>query len=116
MRMIGTALLQTRWVGACGQSTSFAVYPRYNGKALGVSGSSQGGALSIITAALDKRVTCLRLCILLCATLWRLSMIEPVDGYIIFTNKAIRDKNQLELAAYYDAVNFASRLSVPAWV
>lgn len=31
--------------------------PQYNGKALGVTGSSQGGALSVITAALDPRVT-----------------------------------------------------------
>ena len=34
--------------------------PQYNGKALGVTGSSQGGALSVITAALDPRVTFFR--------------------------------------------------------
>ena len=31
--------------------------PQYNGQALGVTGSSQGGALSVMTAALDSRVT-----------------------------------------------------------
>ena len=31
--------------------------PEYNGKSLGVTGSSQGGALSVITAALHKQVT-----------------------------------------------------------
>ena len=40
------------WV-PCGRSISCS--PQCNGKTLGVTGSSQGGALSMVTAALDKR-------------------------------------------------------------
>src|SRR5574344_158052 len=46
-------------VGALRAVDVICSLPQYNGKALPVTGSSQGGALSIITAALDSRVTCL---------------------------------------------------------
>lgn len=39
------------------RSDFYAGLPEYNGKSLGVTGSSQGGALSVITAALHKQVT-----------------------------------------------------------
>lgn len=44
-------------VGALRAVDFICSLPQYNGKALGVTGSSQGGALSVITAALDSRVT-----------------------------------------------------------
>lgn len=46
-------------VGALRAVDVICSLPQYNGQALAVTGSSQGGALSIITAALDARVTCL---------------------------------------------------------
>ena len=90
--------------------------PQYDGKNLAVTGGSQGGALSIVTAALDSRVK------------W-LGAFYPaicdVTGYlngraggwphyfdksgIAFNNK----KEKLETVGYYDVVNFARRLSQP---
>ena len=102
-------------VGALRAVDFICSLPQYNGKALGVSGSSQGGALSIITAALDKRVTCLAavhpaMCDFMAA------QYDRACGWPhYFYKQSNPDKNQLEVSRYYDAVNFASRLSVPAW-
>lgn len=87
--------------------------PQYDGKNLGVIGGSQGGALAIATAALDKRV------IALAASYPALS---DMAGYTadraggwphFFKDTKYRTKERLETAAYYDTVNFARRLKVP---
>lgn len=87
--------------------------PQYDGKNLGVIGGSQGGALAIATAALDKRV------IALAASYPALS---DMAGYTadraggwphFFKETKYRTKERLETAAYYDTVNFARRLRVP---
>ena len=89
--------------------------PQYNGKALGVTGSSQGGALSIITAALDSRVTCL-------------APVHPalcdLEGY--FAGRACGWPHyyyysqggtdaQRYTTRYYDTANFARLVKVPGW-
>lgn len=90
--------------------------PEYDGTNLGVTGGSQGGALSIITAALDPRVKYL-------AAFY--PALCDVTGYlkgraggwphlfdknnIAFNNK----KDKLETVKYYDVVNFARLLKVP---
>ena len=92
--------------------------PQFDGTNLAVTGGSQGGALSIITASLDKRVKFLgayypALC--------------DVTGYLygraggwphffdrnnsVYHN--IREK--LETIRYYDVVNFARNLDVPGF-
>jgi cephalosporin-C deacetylase len=90
--------------------------PRWNGKVLGVTGGSQGGALTIITTALDPRVNALAayypaLC--------------DLTGYLhgraggwphMFRAKdtgSNRTKEKIETSKYYDVVNFARRLKVP---
>lgn len=90
--------------------------PEYDGTNLGVTGGSQGGALSIITAALDPRVKYL-------AAFY--PALCDVTGYlkgraggwphlfdknnVAFNNK----KDKLETVKYYDVVNFARLLKVP---
>lgn len=90
--------------------------PQYNGRALGVCGSSQGGALSIITAALDNRVTCL-------------APVHPAlcdhEGFLIknraggwphyYKELGRPNDKELQTARYYDTVNFARHLTQPGW-
>ena len=89
--------------------------PQYNGKALGVTGSSQGGALSIITAALDPRVTFL-------------AAVHPAlcDHEAFFEKRACgwphyflyyggADEKVRRTLRYYDTANFARFIKVPGW-
>lgn len=87
--------------------------PQFNGKNLGVIGSSQGGGLAIVTAALDPRVTALAV---------SYPALSDMTGYIhgraggwfhVFKNEANRTKEKIETLKYYDAVNFARRIKVP---
>ena len=102
-------------VGALRAVDFICSLPQYNGKALGVTGSSQGGALSVITAALDSRVTCL-------------AAVHPAlcDHEAWFEKRACgwphyyfyygapTDKER-QTARYYDTANFARQLKVPGW-
>ncbi|MEQ1761507.1 MAG: acetylxylan esterase [Pyrinomonadaceae bacterium] len=87
--------------------------PQYDGKNLGVIGGSQGGVLSIVTAALDPRVKGL---------VASYPAMSDMAGYTVnraggwphmFRDAKNRSKENLETAAYYDAVNFARRLKIP---
>ena len=87
--------------------------PQYDGRNLGVMGGSQGGALSIVTAALDSRVK---------ALVSSYPAISDMAGYTAnraggwphaFKEEKHRTKDKLETAAYYDVVNFSRRLKVP---
>ena len=101
----------------CVRANDFLVQlTQYDGSNLGVAGGSQGGALSIITAALDSRVKFL-------AAFY--PALADLTGYLkgraggwphlfdknnlAFNNK----KDKIETAAYYDVVNFARQLKVP---
>ncbi len=101
----------------CVRANDFLVsLPQFDGAHLAVTGGSQGGALSIITAALDSRV------IYLAAFYPALS---DVTGYL--NGRAggwphMFDKNNLaynnlkekkETVKYYDVVNFARELKIP---
>ncbi len=102
-------------VGALRAVDFICSLPQYNGKALGVTGSSQGGALSVITAALDSRVTCLAVVHpALCdheASLKKRACGWPHYFYYYGTPS----EKELETARYYDTVNFARLLTVPGW-
>jgi cephalosporin-C deacetylase len=90
--------------------------PQYDGTNLAVTGGSQGGALSIVTAGLDTRVKYL-------AAFY--PALSDVTGYlngraggwphmfdknnIAFNNK----KEKIETAKYYDVVNFARQVKIP---
>ena len=91
--------------------------PQWDGRNLGVSGGSQGGALAIVTAGLDRRVT-------------RLAAYYPalsdVTGYLqaraggwphMFRAtegpNVHRDEAKIATSRYYDVVNFARRVTAP---
>ena len=90
--------------------------PEWDGKNVFVQGGSQGGALSIVTSALDKRVT---------GCVANHPALSDVAGYL--DNRAggwphmNRDHNMLtpqkvQTLQYYDVVNFARRLTCPVYL
>ncbi|PSR57224.1 acetylxylan esterase [Adhaeribacter arboris] len=90
--------------------------PQFDGQNLGVTGGSQGGALSIVTAALDNRVKYL---------VAYYPALSDLTGYLhdraggwphLFSkeNYAFNGKkDKIETSKYYDVVNFARLLKVP---
>jgi len=90
--------------------------PNWNGRDLAVTGGSQGGALSIVTAGLDPRVKALAA---------SYPALSDMAGYTegraggwphVFRAQGAdshRTKEKLETAAYYDVVNFARRVKAP---
>ncbi|MBR1548378.1 MAG: acetylxylan esterase [Prevotella sp.] len=86
-------------------------YTPWNGTDLGVTGSSQGGFLSLATAGLDKRVTCYgAVHAALCdhtASLKGIACGWPHYFYKM-KNEVLKMKNdEVETSRYYDGVNFA---------
>ncbi|MBN1187415.1 MAG: acetylxylan esterase [Bacteroidales bacterium] len=92
--------------------------PEFDGKNVAVTGGSQGGALSIVTAALDRRVTCL-------AAFY--PALCDLTGYLngraggwphIFSDR-YKEINatpeKINTAAYYDVANFARKITVPGF-
>lgn len=90
----------------------------FDNKNLTVMGSSQGGALSIVTSALDTRVTSL---------VSFHPALSDLTGYLynraggwphVFANDnftAFYSKDNVQNLAYYDVVNFAKRVKVPGF-
>jgi cephalosporin-C deacetylase-like acetyl esterase len=101
------------YLGCLRANDFLAGLPQFDGKNLGVIGGSQGGALAIMTAALDSRVK------VLAASYPALS---DMTGYIYgraggwfhgFKGAENRTKEKIETSKYYDTVNFAKRLKIP---
>lgn len=104
------------YLGCVRANDFLTTLPQFDGTNLAITGGSQGGALSIITAALDPRVK------LLAAYYPALS---DLTGYLkgraggwphlfdknnlAFNNK----KEKIETCKYYDVVNFARLIKVP---
>lgn len=98
----------------CVRANDFiASLPQYDGQHLGVQGGSQGGALSIVTAALDPRVKFL-------APMY--PALCDVTGYLhnraggwphVFYRRNEDRRDFITTAGYYDVVNFARRVKVP---
>jgi len=101
----------------CVRAVDFLVsMPQFDGQNLGVTGGSQGGALSIITAGLDSRIKWL-------AAFY--PALSDVTGYLhgraggwphMFTgdNLAYNNKpDRIKTTGYYDVVNFARLVKVP---
>ena len=90
--------------------------PDWDGKNVFVQGGSQGGALSLITAGLDPRVTA---CV---ANHPALSdMVGYLDnragGYPHFNRlNHMLTPEKVETMAYYDVVNFARRITCPVYL
>ncbi|XOV92266.1 MAG: acetylxylan esterase [Bacteroidota bacterium] len=88
----------------------------FDGENIAVNGGSQGGALSIITAGLDSRIKYLlayypALCDLTGYLHDRAGGWPHMFRYYDKTTQP----NWLNVAPYYDVVNFARRVKVPGW-
>lgn len=104
------------YVGCVRANDFLTMLPQYDGKNLGVAGGSQGGALSIVTAALDNRVKYL---------VSYYPAISDLTGYLngraggwphLFAKNNVaynNTKEKLNTVKYYDVVNFARHLKVP---
>jgi cephalosporin-C deacetylase len=100
----------------CVRSVDFLfALPQFNGKDIAVTGGSQGGALSLVTAGLDPRIKYLgALYPALC----------DLTGYLhgraggwpaLFQDEFTRKPDKIKTAGYYDAVNFARFIKVPGY-
>lgn len=87
----------------------------FDGKNIGVTGGSQGGALSIITAGLDSRIDYL-------AAFY--PALSDLPGYLhdraggwphMFRNTFTNKPEKVETSKYFDVVNFARFVKVPGW-
>lgn len=93
--------------------------PWFDGRFLAVCGGSQGGALSIVAAALDKRVTCYSafypaLCDLTGYLNGRAAGWPAMFRYKEDTTPEVTAR-KAEVSAYYDVVNFARKVVVPGF-
>lgn len=108
-------------VGAVRACDYIASLPEWNGESLGVTGSSQGGFLSLSTAALDKRVTFYGA--VHDAMCDYESELKGVAGgwphyFKELSSTELSSKvleRRVEGARYYDGVNFARRITARGW-
>ncbi|MBP3243854.1 MAG: acetylxylan esterase [Bacteroidaceae bacterium] len=102
------------FVGAVRAVDFICSLPQFNGKQLGVSGSSQGGMLSFVTAALDSRVTFYAVVHpAMCDHTASLKK-QPCGWPHYFYGKKADDKKVI-VSRYYDGINFVRRIKVPGW-
>jgi cephalosporin-C deacetylase len=88
--------------------------PEFNGTDIAVTGGSQGGALTIVTAGLDKRIKFMAaLYPALCDHTGYLS--KRAGGWPHYFKNAEPKPGEVETLGYYDVVNFARRVSVPGF-
>jgi cephalosporin-C deacetylase-like acetyl esterase len=100
----------------CLRATDFIFsLPEFDGQNLIVMGGSQGGALALATAALDKRVKTI-----LCTH----PALSDLMGYQygraggwphMFNKKEHLTSEKIETSRYYDAVNFARLITIPGF-
>ena len=87
-------------------------YTPWNGKGLGVTGSSQGGFLTLVTAGLDKRITCYApVHAALCDHTNSLKGEACGWPHYFYEGEKVRSEKVrselIETSRYYDGVNFA---------
>ena len=103
------------YVGTLRANDFLTSLPQWDGRNLGVTGGSQGGALSIVTAGLDRRVTRL---------VAYYPALSDVTGYVnqraggwphmfraVEGPNVHRDESKINTTQYYDVVNFARRVT-----
>lgn len=101
-------------VGALRAVDFICSLPQFNGKALGVTGSSQGGALSVITAALDSRVTFFgAVHPALCDH--EAFLKKRAGGWPHYYYQVTPTDKELKALRYYDTANFARCLKATGW-
>lgn len=91
--------------------------PEWDGRNMAVQGGSQGGALSLVAAALDKRVT---QCVVnhpALADMAAYSEKGRTGGYPHLNKMGgILTPDNIRTLAYYDVVNFARHISCPVYM
>ena len=90
--------------------------PDWDGKNVFVQGGSQGGALSLVTAGLDPRVTA---CVANHPALSDMAgyLDNRAGGYPHFNRlKNMLTSEKVTTMAYYDVVNFARRITCPVYL
>ena len=91
--------------------------PEWDGKNVFVQGGSQGGALSLITAGLDSRITA---CVANHPALSDMAGYAEkgrTGGYPHFNRlNSMLTPAKIETMAYFDVVNFARRISCPVYL
>jgi cephalosporin-C deacetylase len=86
----------------------------FNGTDVAVTGGSQGGALTIVTAGLDKRIKYMAaLFPALCDHTGYLN--KRAGGWPHYFKNAEPKPGEVETLGYYDVVNFARRVTVPGY-
>ena len=102
-------------VGAVRSVDYIASLPEWNGREVGVTGSSQGGFLSLAVAALDKRITYVAAVHdAMCD--YEIALQQKACGWPhYFHGVKNPDMKKVEGARYYDGVNFARRITCPGW-
>lgn len=104
------------FIGAIRAIDYIASLPEWNGTSLGVTGSSQGGMLSLVCAALDKRVTFYgAVHAAMCDHTASLKGIACGWPHYFYYDKKNIDAKKIETSGYYDGVNFARRITCPGW-
>ena len=103
---------------ACVRSIDFLTsLPEWDGKNIAVQGGSQGGALSIITAGLDPRVT---LCVANHPALSDMAGYAEegrAGGYPHFNHyHQMMTKEKMTTMTYYDVVNFARHVTAKSYL
>lgn len=102
---------------ACVRAIDFlCAHPDWDGQNVFVQGGSQGGALSLITAGLDSRVTA---CVANHPALSDMAgyLDNRAGGYPHFNRlKNMFTPEKVKTMAYYDVVNFARRITCPVYL
>lgn len=98
-----------RVVLGCIRAVDYIVqFTDWNGRDLGVTGSSQGGFLTLATAGLDSRVTCYGVVHgAMCDHTASLRGVACGWPHYFYWNKGKCVERQIETSRYYDGVNFA---------
>ncbi len=103
-------------IGAVRAIDYIASLDEWNGTSLGVTGSSQGGFLSLACAALDKRVTFYgAVHAALCDHTASLKGVACGWPHYFYYDVKHADPKKIETSRYYDGVNFARRIQCPGW-
>jgi len=88
--------------------------PEFNGTDIAVTGGSQGGALTIVTAGLDKRIKyAAALYPALCDHTGYLN--KRAGGWPHYYKNSEPKPGEVETLGYYDVVNFARRVTAPGF-
>ena len=86
--------------------------PEFNGTDVAVTGGSQGGALTIVTAGLDKRIKYMAAMYpALCDNTGYLN--KRAGGWPHYFKNSEPKPGEIETLGYYDVVNFARRVTAP---